>query len=127
VKIDVARRAVGAEVVYTSHPGAQGEPGRIVYVAPYPEQLVRVRYGGQEESKSTPVAKLEFLHVLGAPVRLHRVTSPSAATAACGKDKCTRRHDWLIKCSCGRKFWTGKLKYSRDKAEAHQRGQETGK
>lgn len=122
---DQARAAIGAEVAYRPRPEAKPERGVIEDVNGY--GMVLVRYDGSNVSKSTPAADLEFFHQLEGPVKLHRLppyAGEGAVTTMCDHGKCPRRHDWMITCSCGERFYTGRLKYSRGRAEAHRLGRE---
>lgn len=122
MKPDVARRCTGAEVLYTAHHGAPPQHGRITGVGAFPNSLVAVCLDEQTESRVIPAAKLEFFHVLTAPVKMHRQTS--SAPGRCLEPNCKRRHEWEIDCSCGRQFWRYTARKVKACAEAHQAGQE---
>lgn len=109
-----AEQAIGAEVVYH---GQHDEHGTIAGVS---GDYVMVRYGAEKVSKATPPPNLDWAHQLGSHSKAHRESPPGR----CGNGNCSRRHDYLITCSCGRRFWTGKLKFTRRRALDHQRGRE---
>jgi len=118
---DEARAAIEAEVVYLPRPGATPEHGVIKDVNGY--GMVAVLYDGSTVTKATEAKDLRFFHVLEGPVKLHRTSVPELLRL-CDHGKCPRRHEWLITCSCGEKICTGKLKYSRARADAHRLGRE---
>lgn len=55
-------------------------------------------------------------HTAKPPLKVHRDTGASRCTVGAG---CARRHDYIIKCSCGHREWRGKLKYTQAAMDAH--------
>ena len=113
ISFDEAEDAVGAEVRY-------GPRQRGVITGVNQLGMVMVRYDGELISKATLPRDLNWVHQLRPADKVHRELD----VGACGTKRCRRRHDYIIVCVCGRKFWTGKLKYSLAKARDHQRGKE---
>lgn len=120
MNLDTAHDAIGAEVLYRPRPNAHGQRGRIEAACTHPHHVM-VRFSGDGLAKATPVAQLEFFHQLAAPLRLHLTT---VGNGVCDNGNCSRSHNWIIECSCGRKFTRSRLKYSRLAAQAHQYGSE---
>ena len=122
MKTETARTAVGAQVVYTAHLQAAPEYGVIDSGGTH-RHHVMVLFEGQDTPKSTPTGRLDFRHRLSDPIKLHRA-SGREYSLVCEDGNCSRRHDFKIKCSCGEELWTGLLKFTKARAEAHQAGRE---
>lgn len=55
-------------------------------------------------------------HTPAAPVKVHRDAGASRCLDGSG---CARRHDYVIRCSCGHREWRGRLKYTEAGMAAH--------
>jgi hypothetical protein len=124
LKLQEAHDASGAEVIYQAHSGAPAERGVIIGVNGLLHAMVR--YGTREQGavKATPLNRLAFAHHLSKVIKLHRATPADPHPTICADATCNRRHDWKRRCSCGEVFHTGRLKYTNDRAKAHQYGRE---
>ena len=124
MKLKEALDALGAEVIYQAYPKAPAERGALTGVNGINHAMVCYGNGEYAQVKATPLNRLKFAHRLGKMIKLHRPSSTSPRPTICEDSTCARRHDWKQRCSCGETFYTGKLKYTRERARAHQCGRE---